>query len=40
MAEKKLIEKYDDHVFFVEMEGKSDVVCLKSLADLIVKFMV
>ena len=31
---KKLIEKYDDHVFFAEMKEKSDVVCLKSLADL------
>ena len=35
MAEKKLIEKYDDHVFFTEMEGNSDIVCLKKLADLI-----
>ena len=29
-----MIEKYDDHVFFAKMKGKSDVVCLKSLADL------
>ena len=35
MAEKKLIEKYDDHVFFTEMEGNSDIVCLEKLADLI-----
>ena len=33
---KTLIEKYNDHVFFGEMKGKSGVVCLKSLADLIV----
>ena len=33
---KKLIEKYDDHLFFAEMKGKSDVVCLKNLANLIV----
>ena len=36
MAEKKLIEKYDDQVFFSEIKGKSDVVCLKNVADLIV----
>ena len=35
MAEKKLIEKYDDHVFFTEMEGNSDIACLEKLADLI-----
>ena len=35
MAEKKLIEKYVDHVFFTEMEGNSDIVCLEKLADLI-----
>ena len=34
-VKKKLIEKYDDHVFFAEMNGKSDVVCLKRSADLI-----
>ena len=35
MAEKKLIEEHDDHVFFAKMKGSSDVVCLKNLADLI-----
>ena len=32
----KLIEKYGDHVFFAESKGKSDIVCLRDLADLIV----
>ena len=31
-----MVEKYDDQVFFTKIKGKSDVVCLKSLADLIV----
>ena len=33
---RKLIKKYDDHAFFAEIKGKSDVVSLKNLADLIV----
>ena len=33
---KKLIEKYKDHIFFAEIQGKSDVVCLKDIASLIV----
>ena len=36
MAEKKVDWEIYDHVFFAEMKGKSDVVCLKNLADLIV----
>ena len=26
---RKIIEKYEQHVFFAEMKGRSDVVCLK-----------
>ena len=33
---RKIIEKYDQHVFFAEMKGRSDMVCLKNFADLIV----
>ena len=33
---RKIIEKYDQNVFFAEMKGRSDVVCLKIFADLIV----
>ena len=36
MVERKIIEKYDQHVFFAEMKGRSDVICLKHFADLIV----
>ena len=28
-----------DHVFFAEMKGKCDIVCLHNLADLIVNFL-
>ena len=33
---RKIIEKYDQHVFFAEMKGRYDMVCLKNFADLIV----
>ena len=33
---RKIIEKYDQHVFFAEMKRRSDVVCLKNFVDLIV----
>ena len=33
---RKKIEKYGQHVFFAEMKGRSDMVCLKYFADLIV----
>ena len=33
---RKIIEKYDQHVFFAEMKGRSDMICLKNFADLIV----
>ena len=33
---RKIIEKYDQHAFFAEMKGGSDVVCLKNFADLTV----
>ena len=33
---KKLKDKYKDHIFFAELNGKSDVVCLKDTASLII----
>lgn len=33
---KKIKNRYEEHVFFAELKGRSDVVCLKDLADLIV----
>ena len=33
---RKIIEKYHQHVFFAEMKGGSDVVCLKIFFDLTV----
>ena len=33
---RKIIEKYDQHVFFAEMKGRSDMIYLKHFADLIV----
>lgn len=32
----KLSEKYKEHIFLAEMQGKSDIVCLRNFADLIV----
>ena len=32
----KLIEKYKQHIFFAEIQGRSDIVCLKDFADFIV----
>lgn len=32
----KLKDKYKDHIFFAELNGKSDVVCLKDTASLII----
>ena len=29
----KLLEKYNDHIFFAEIGGKSNVVCLRKVAD-------
>ena len=36
MAKKKVDREIWDHVFFAEMKGKCDIVCLHNLADLIV----
>ena len=33
---RKLMDRYEEHVFFAELKGRSNVVCLKNLADLIV----
>ena len=30
---RNIIEKYYQHVFFAEIKGRSDVVCLKDFAD-------
>jgi len=32
----KLKDKYEDHIFFAELNGKSDVVCLKDTASLFI----
>lgn len=33
----QLQKKYGDHIFFVKLEGKSDVVCFRQMADYLVK---